>query len=151
MSTKKVMILLKLLLAVFAVLFLVVPAACQKGSTTPPTSTPPPDAPAVHIDLAAKDMKFDKDTITVPAGTEVYVNFNNQDDDKSYNFSVYTKADAQTPMFVGEAVAGMAQTTYRFPAGKTAGTYYFRCDLYPINMHGDFVVTPAEPAATGMP
>jgi plastocyanin len=150
MSTKKVMILLKLLLAVFAVLFLVVPMACQHGSTTPPTG-PPPDAPAVYIDLAANDMKFDKDTITVPVGSEVYVNFNNQDDDKSYNFSVYTKADAQTPMFVGEAVAGQAQTTYRFPAGKTAGTYYFRCDLYPINMHGDFVVTPAEPAATGTP
>jgi plastocyanin len=144
--------LLKLLLAAFAVLvLLIIPAACQDGSTTPLTGTPPPDAPGVYIDLAAKDLKFDKDTITVPAGSEVYINFDNQDDDKSYNFSVYTQADAQTPMFVGDPIAGPARTTYQFPAGKRPGTYYFRCDLYPINMHGDFVVTAAEPTATGTP
>ncbi len=128
-------------------------AACQNSSatTTPYTGTAVPGAPAVYIDLTANDLKFDKDTITVPAGSEVYINFDNQDDDRSYNFSVYTRADAQTRMFVGDTVAAGAQTTYQFPAGKTPGTYYFRCDLYPINMHGDFVVTAAAPTATGTP
>jgi plastocyanin len=139
------------LAALAVMVLLVVPAACRSASTTPVTSTAVPGAPAVYIDLVAKDLKFDKDTITVPAGSEVYINFDNQDDNRSYNFSVYTQADAQIPMFMGDAVAGPAQTTYRFPAGKKPGSYYFRCDLYPFSMHGDFLVTAAEPAATGTP
>lgn len=145
MNIKKTIPWVKALLTASVILvFLAVPAACQPTSTTPVNGTPVPGAPPVYIDLAARDLKFDKDTISVPAGSEVYINFDNRDEGRSYNFSVYTKADAQIPMFVGEAIAGPAQTTYRFPAGKRPGTYYFRCDLYPLNMHGNFVVTAAE-------
>jgi plastocyanin len=140
------------LLAVVAIaVLLVVPAACGSAGTTAvasgtavATGTPVSGAPPVYIDLVAKDTGFDKDTITVPAGSEVYINLDNQDEGRSYNFSVYTAADAQVKLFVGDPIEGPAQITYRFPAGKFPGTYYFRCDSYPISMHGDFVVTASE-------
>jgi plastocyanin len=137
-----------LLAAVAIAVLLVAPIGCSKTTTsTPVVGTPMPGAPPVYIDLVARDLKFDKDTISVPAGSEVYVNLDNQDEGKAYNFSVYTGADAQIMLFVGDAVTGPAKTTYRFPAGKKPGTYYFRCDNYPINMHGTFEVTAAEKSA----
>ncbi|WP_261597588.1 cupredoxin domain-containing protein [Methanoculleus formosensis] len=94
---------------------------------------------AVTIDLTADIMAFDTETITVPAGAEVTVNFDNQDDGIPHNLAVYTDSSAATAIFVGDTVTGPVETTYTFTAPSEPGTYYFRCDVHP-EMNGDFVV-----------
>lgn len=152
---------MKLVLAVFVVLGLVMsPVACSASpaptATPMPTSTPAPSAtpPAasatatptqasgsgVTIDLVAKNVAFNLSTITVPAGAQVTVNFDNQDSGIPHNFSVYTNASASTSIFVGKIVTGPAKTTYTFTAPTTPGTYFFRCDVHPTIMTGTFIV-----------
>jgi plastocyanin len=101
---------------------------------------------AVTIDLVADDLTFDTTEITVPAGAEVAINFDNQDG-SPHNFALYADAPAQEPVFVGEIVTGGQAVEYRFTAPDEPGTYFFRCDVHPSTMTGDFIVT----GATGTP
>ena len=94
---------------------------------------------ATTVDLTADAMAFDTSTITVPAGAEVTVNFDNQDDGIPHNVAVYTDSSATEAIFVGDVITGPAETTYTFTAPSEPGTYYFRCDVHP-EMNGDFVV-----------
>ena len=95
---------------------------------------------AVTIQLTAQNISFDKDEITVPAGAEVTVEFTNMDQGTPHNFSVYTDASAQTPIFIGDIITG-GSITYTFTAPDQPGTYYFRCDPHAPIMNGDFIVT----------
>ena len=119
------------------------------GRPLPPPATlatPPPATPAsatnqtATVDLAAQNIKFDKSTITVPAGANVTVNFNNMDSGIPHNFAVYTNSSATEKIFVGEIITGPVTTTYNFTAPEKPGTYFFRCDVHPEQMRGDFVV-----------
>jgi plastocyanin len=112
-------------------------------ATTTPTATMtnPPSGGAVTIDLVAKNIAFDKSTITVPAGSQVTVNFDNEDSGIPHNFAVYTNSQATTPIFKGEIITGVAKTTYTFTAPSTPGDYWFRCDVHPTIMNGPFKVT----------
>ncbi|MDI6867817.1 cupredoxin domain-containing protein [Methanoculleus sp.] len=92
------------------------------------------------VDLTAEDIAFDTSTITVPAGAEVTVNFNNMDDGIPHNFAVYTDSSASEEIFVGDIITGPDTTTYTFTAPSEPGTYFFRCDVHPQQMTGDFVV-----------
>ncbi|HOZ43860.1 MAG TPA: cupredoxin domain-containing protein, partial [Methanoculleus sp.] len=92
------------------------------------------------VDLTAQNIAFDKSTITVPAGAEVTVNFDNQDSGIPHNFAVYTDSSASQSIFKGDTITGPATTTYTFTAPADPGTYYFRCDVHPEQMNGDFVV-----------
>ncbi|MCE5338314.1 MAG: PQQ-binding-like beta-propeller repeat protein [Methanomicrobiaceae archaeon] len=92
------------------------------------------------IDLTAENIAFDQSTITVPAGANVTVNFNNKDSGIPHNFAVYTDSSAAEKIFVGEIITGPATTTYTFTAPSTPGTYFFRCDDHPQQMTGDLVV-----------
>lgn len=92
------------------------------------------------VDLAAEDIAFDTSTITVPAGAEVTVNFDNKDDGIPHNLAVYTDSSADEEIFVGDTVTGPATTTYTFTAPDDPGTYFFRCDVHPQQMTGDFIV-----------
>ncbi len=92
------------------------------------------------IALSAQNIKFDKSTITVPAGANVTVDFNNEDQGIPHNFAVYTNASATDKIFSGKIITGPATATYTFTAPDKAGTYFFRCDVHPQRMTGDFVV-----------
>jgi plastocyanin len=120
------------------------PPATTTTTTTPPPSTTVTTTPvtpqSVTVDLVAKNIQFDKKTITVPAGAQVTVNFDNQDAGIPHNFALYTDSGAQTSLFVGEIVAGPKKVTYTFTAPATPGNYYFRCDVHPGQMNGTFVV-----------
>ena len=133
-------------------------AGCAAGSTptatttttssSPPTTTtssqPPTTtstaAQSVSVDLAAKNIKFDKSTITVPAGAQVSIVFDNQDAGIPHNFALYTDSSAATSIYVGQIVTGPKKITYTFTAPGTPGNYYFRCDVHPTQMTGTFVV-----------
>ncbi len=76
----------------------------------------------------------------MPAGANVTVNFNNMDSGIPHNFAVYTNSSATEKIFVGEIITGPVTTTYNFTAPEKPGTYFFRCDVHPEQMRGDFVV-----------
>ncbi|MFB3764781.1 MAG: cupredoxin domain-containing protein [Methanotrichaceae archaeon] len=94
----------------------------------------------ITLDLIAENLAFDKNTITVPAGAKVTINFNNKDSGVPHNFAAYTDSSATTTIFKGNVITGPAKTTYVFTAPSQAGTYFFRCDIHPTQMTGQFVV-----------
>ena len=102
--------------------------------------------PAVVVDVTAKGMAFDTQTITVPAGTYVTVRFTNSDSGIPHNVAFYESSRAQIVFFQGEVITGPKTIDYTFFAPETPGTYFFRCDVHPALMTGDFVVTaPSAP------
>jgi len=94
----------------------------------------------VTIDLIAKNIAFNISTITVPAGANVTVNFHNEDSGIPHNFAVYDTAAAEKVIFIGKIITGPAETTYTFTAPDMPGTYFFRCDVHPAIMTGQFIV-----------
>ncbi len=98
------------------------------------------DPQSATLGLVAKNIAFNTSTITVPAGANVTVNFDNQDANIPHNFAVYTDSSAKTTIFKGETITGPAKTTYTFTAPSKPGTYFFRCDIHPTQMTGQFVV-----------
>lgn len=105
-----------------------IPAASQAQSQT------------VTVDLVAKNIAFDKSTITVPAGAQVVVQFDNRDSGIPHNFAVYQSSAASKVIFKGRIITGPRSITYRFTAPSRPGTYFFRCDVHPSVMTGRFVV-----------
>ncbi|MDN7013648.1 plastocyanin [Methanoculleus sp. FWC-SCC3] len=120
------------------------PAATENVTTTPAatanvTTTPAPGTQNVTMGIAAEAIAFNTSTITVPAGADVTMVFDNQDTGIPHNVAVYTDSTAAEEIFVGEIIDGPAEVTYTFTAPEEPGTYYFRCDVHP-SMDGDFVV-----------
>lgn len=133
----------------FTMLFTLV--ACAPTPAPEPTLVPVPEptpAPvtgkSVTIDLTAERITFDKTIITVPANAEVTVVFSNKDS-IPHNLAVYETRAAAREIFVGEVFSGPKTVTYRFRAPVTPGTYFFRCDVHPSKMTGDFIVTASSP------
>ncbi len=93
----------------------------------------------VTVGLMAKNIAFNTSTITVPAGANVTVNFDNQDANVPHNLAVYDSANLKTTIFKGDIITGPKTITYTFDAPTTPGTYYFRCDVHP-GMNGQFIV-----------
>jgi len=113
------------------------------GSPAPAETTVPattaPTGPVV-IALVSRGYAFDTGTITVPAGSDVRIQFNNQDADR-HNFALYEDRAATRPIFVGELITGPRTITYSFTAPALPGTYHFQCDPHASFMNGDFIVT----------
>lgn len=104
-------------------------------------ATPEDDAGALTtIDLEAENIAFSQDTIQVPPGEQITVEFTNHDS-VPHNFAVYQSEDAQQDIFVGETITGPDQTTtYEFTSPDKPGTYFFRCDVHPEEMTGEVIV-----------
>ncbi len=94
---------------------------------------------ATVVNLTAENIAFDTDTITVPAGANVTVDFTNKDDGIPHNFAVYDSSLRSEQIFVGEIITGPAEIDYSFTAPEKSGTYYFQCDVHPF-MNGEFIV-----------
>jgi len=94
----------------------------------------------VTVDLIAQGMAFNTSTITVPAGANVTVNFDNQDAGVRHNFAAYDSAAMQKVIFRGELIAGPKKIVYTFDAPKEPGTYRFQCDPHASFMNGKFIV-----------
>jgi plastocyanin len=109
------------------------------------TSSPSPSLSAaaseiININLVVRNFAFNMDTITVTAGAQVNINFDNMDSGIPHNFSVYTDSSASISIFQGEIIIGPDSTTYTFTAPDIPGEYYFRCDPHPTIMNGKFIV-----------
>jgi plastocyanin len=95
----------------------------------------------VTLRLAAQGSEFDKNRLTVPAGSRVTVEFANRDM-TSHNFAVYPSAGAlASDALVSSGIfRGPDETVVtRFTAPAQPGTYYFRCDVHG-NMRGELIV-----------
>lgn len=103
----------------------------------------------VVVNIMAKNIAFNMSTITAPAGAQVTVNFNSQDSGIQHNIAFYTDSSAATTIYKGPITTGSNMTTFTFTAPSTPGTYFFRCDVHPTQMIGQFAVTPITGSNTG--
>ncbi|MDQ3571000.1 MAG: cupredoxin domain-containing protein, partial [Actinomycetota bacterium] len=89
------------------------------------------------LTISAQNLEFSQDTIAVPAGKEVVLEFVNHDE-VFHNVAVYdgTGPDAK-PVFNGEGFPGEGERSYEFQA-PPPGTYTFICDFHP-NMKGQLI------------
>ncbi len=119
-------------------------AACSGGGGTSSTSTPAgtpvaAGTPQTSVDLVAKNLKYNTDSITLAPNTETTVTLDNKDASVLHNFSIYTTTDATTTVFKGDLTTGPTTMKYTIPPLQP-GTYYFRCDVHPDTMHGTLIV-----------
>ena len=110
-------------------------AAAENGVTNGGT----PGGP-VNVTIVARNIQFDKRTITASPGVSVTVTLDNQDAGVLHNTAFYTNRSATTRIAVGEIFAGVASRVLSFTAPSTPGNYFFRCDVHPDTMTGTFAV-----------
>ncbi len=134
-------------------------AGCGGGSTstapptvttasTPSTLSPTPSPSAVcspsgtELEVAAETdtsgiPSFDKDCLAAPADTRFTIRFDNRDAE-AHNVDILDHPGG-TSLFTGDLITGPKVVTYTVKP-LPSGTYYFRCDVHPLRMHGTFVV-----------
>ncbi|MCU0629060.1 MAG: cupredoxin domain-containing protein [Methanoregulaceae archaeon] len=103
-----------------------------------PTASPTEDR-GERVKIKANNFAFDVSTITVPAGSRVIVEFENEEG-VPHNVAFYTSPSLSSTIYKGEIITGPREITYTFTAPATPGIYYFRCDVHP-DMDGQFIVT----------
>ncbi len=92
------------------------------------------------IDLTARSMAFDTDSLNLNAGARTVIHFENREASSiQHNVAIYKNSGAQDPIFRGKIIAGGADIDYEFTA-PSSGEYFFRCDVHP-SMNGTVVVT----------
>jgi plastocyanin len=97
------------------------------------------EAPAASLSpnqtiIAVSVLGFDRQSMTVPAGVELTIDFQNPDTGVQHNWSLYDPADG-AEIYKGEILTGVASTTYTVPP-LAAGTYDYVCDIHPQTMTG---------------
>jgi plastocyanin len=100
------------------------------GASGAPSGSPPP-ALEGDVVLVAKDLKFDKASVTAPAGAPFTVAFDNRDDGVDHDVAI--RGDSGI-IFNGKDVKGPGQDVEVAPA-LAAGTYTFFCTFH-ANMTG---------------
>lgn len=108
-------------------------AACSSSSAD---TNPSADPAAADLTLVASEMAFDRDEISVAAGSAWTLQLVNQDE-APHNVAIYVDDSAGESLFVGELITATS-TVYQVPALEP-GTYFFRCDLHP-DMNGTLIV-----------
>jgi plastocyanin len=99
----------------------------------------PTEAPAASLSpnqtvVAESVLGFAQTTMTVPAGVELTIDFQNADTGVQHNWALYDPADG-AELFKGPIVSGPGNATYTVPALE-AGTYDYVCDIHPQTMTG---------------
>jgi plastocyanin len=126
--------------SMFALIPLVALVAFFAGCAAKTTPTPSPSTGGNNITVTAAGMAFDSKIIRVSAGAHVTITFINNDNGIRHNVSFYTSAAATTVINIGGMTTGVSTLTYTFDAPTTPGTYFFRCDVHPTTMTGEFIV-----------
>jgi plastocyanin len=106
---------------------------------------------AVEIRLVAKDIAFDRQEMSFPAGAQVTIILDNQDAGIQHNVAIWPEEDPSNVIFDGEIITGVASINYPpFTAPEQPGTYSFFCRVHPTDMRGTVTVSPAgEPGPGG--
>jgi plastocyanin len=97
------------------------------------------EAAPFAVDIAAENIAFDQEEVTVPAGRPLTITFENRDT-VQHNVAVFDGDSGDAPrLFAGEVFAGPESMPYDAPAFE-AGSYFFWCDVHPSLMTGTLVV-----------
>lgn len=104
------------------------------GGHAAPTEPGAP-APAAGT-VTAEAVQFSTDQITLTAGEEDEITFDNADT-VEHNIAIYEE-EGGADLFVGDIIPGGQETTYAVPA-LDKGKYYFQCDVHPA-MNGTVTV-----------
>jgi mono/diheme cytochrome c family protein len=126
------------------------PAILQQscGQTARPAapSAPPSEKacaePCQTVNLVGQNILFDKDEIAVTSGGNVRIHFENKDTGVQHNVAVYVSSSnltAAAPNSIGTIFGGPGIDDVVF-ATPAVGSYFFRCDVHPTTMTGDFIV-----------
>jgi plastocyanin len=99
----------------------------------------PSEAPAASLSpnqtvVAQSVLGFAETTMTVPAGVELTIDFQNTDPGVQHNWALYDPADGKE-LLKGPILTGPANATITVPALQ-AGTYSYVCDIHPQTMTG---------------
>jgi plastocyanin len=94
------------------------------------------------VEVAAFNIAFDTDTITIESDGQVRVRFDNQDEGVRHNIAFYNSSTDLTEVSAGSIGLvfegpNVDDTVFDIP---TAGEYFFRCDIHPTQMTGTFIV-----------
>jgi len=110
-----------------------------------PPSEKPCTEPCQTVNLVAVGVAFDKKEIGVKIGGNVRIHFTNNDAGIQHNVAVYQSSTTFTAVSsgsVGTTFAGPSVIDDVVFATPAAGSYFFRCDVHPTIMTGNFVVAP---------
>jgi len=102
--------------------------AKAKATPAPSGSTGAAVPGAVTLELAAKDVAFDKSTLEAPADKPFSIHFQNGDASVSHNVAI--KDATGQEVFHGDIFMGVDAKTYSVPA-LAAGSYTFVCSVHP--------------------
>jgi cytochrome c oxidase subunit 2 len=102
--------------------------AKAKATPAPSGSTGAAVPGAVTLELAAKDVAFDKTTLEAPADKPFSIHFQNGDASVSHNVAI--KDATGQEVFHGDIFMGVDAKTYSVPA-LAAGSYTFVCSVHP--------------------
>jgi outer membrane protein assembly factor BamB/plastocyanin len=120
------------------------------GTTTPAASgTPSPSSSgtpsgtttsgATSLTVVGQNIAFDKTTLKAPAG-KVTVTFDNKDNGIPHNIHFFKGDNAN-----GESVAASpikpGPATDTLTMNLQPGTYFYQCDVHPLQMHGTLTVS----------
>ncbi|MDP8904120.1 MAG: cupredoxin domain-containing protein [Chloroflexota bacterium] len=112
------------------ILFSVLAALVIACAGAPPAA--PAGTPAATVEIAADNLAFDRNMLTVPADAPFAIRFENRES-APHNVSIHRNG----PLFTGEIFSGPAERIYQVPA-LAAGEYQFICDVHP-DMRGTLV------------
>lgn len=90
------------------------------------------------LTVSAEALVFNTDEITLSAGEETELTFDNADSSSvQHNVAIYEEEGGEE-LFVGDVIPGGQSVTYSIPA-LDKGEFYFQCDVHP-GMNGTVVV-----------
>jgi plastocyanin len=117
-------------------------AACG-GSNSPaptpflPAGLPSPTHGGQVIYIAAEGNVFDRDELSAESNEDISLIFVNNDA-TPHNVAIYNNENAEEEVFVGETFTGPGEVRDYFFTTPEEGTYFFRCDVHPTTMTGEF-------------
>jgi plastocyanin len=129
------------LIPVFAFLYVVNNVALAPVAEEAGKETAAPTGPVTELTIVASGIKFDLETITFPAQTEVTVTFENRDAGVPHDFTVWrseaaaTAGDEAAKIAESSLITGVSETEVRFTT-PDPGQYYFNCTVHPPSMFG---------------
>jgi plastocyanin len=98
-----------------------------------------------NVTLTASGIKFLETKLTFTAGAKISMAFDNKDAGTQHTFHLFDGKDATAPsLFASPLVKGPATATFTFTAPSKPGSYFFHCDVHPVQMTGTVTVVPGK-------
>ncbi len=107
------------------------------------TATCSPSGPTIAIQaLPNARLAWDKDCLAVPAGQDITVTFDNEDNGVPHSFAVLASHESSQVFFSTGQITGVKKMDFKIAANKLPGpgTYHFHCEVHPTQMMGTFII-----------